>query len=100
MWQASSMTDPTEPDDQTPGSAKNRVREAILATIDEAKDGRTVSPEDVARTVSDKNWNKVIPHVKAEAVRMAKAGEIAIYRKGKPVDPDNFKGVWRVGRPE
>jgi hypothetical protein len=32
-------------------------------------------------------------------VRLAKDGVIAIYRKGKPVDPDTFKGVYRIGLP-
>ena len=30
------------------------------------------------------------------AVEMAKAGEIEILRKGKPVDPDRFRGVYRL----
>jgi hypothetical protein len=28
---------------------------------------------------------------------MAKAGVIVIYRKGRPVDPDDFKGIYRIG---
>jgi hypothetical protein len=40
----------------------------------------------------------VLKDVRAEAVRLHKAGAIAIYRKGKPVeDPDTFKGVYRLG---
>jgi class 3 adenylate cyclase len=36
----------------------------------------------------------------AEAIRLHKAGTIAIYRKGKPVgNPDEFKGVYRLGLP-
>jgi hypothetical protein len=33
------------------------------------------------------------------AVRLAEQGLIAIYRKGKPVDPNGFKGVYRLGLP-
>ena len=33
------------------------------------------------------------------AVRLAVRGEIAIYRKGRPVDPEDFKGVYRLGLP-
>jgi hypothetical protein len=32
-------------------------------------------------------------------VALAQAGRIAIYRKGKPVDPGEFKGVYRLGLP-
>lgn len=79
---------------------KNTVRDAILSLIADADAGRTVSPEDVARAVSATKWNKILVEVRAEAVRLAKAGEIAIYRKGKPVpDPEDFKGVYRLGLP-
>ena len=27
------------------------------------------------------------------------AGRLVIYRKGKPVDPNDFKGVYRLGLP-
>lgn len=93
------MTDATTPNENSSDDGRNPVREAIFEAIKAAEKGRSVSPEDVARRVSEKNWNRVIPHVKAEAIRLAKAGEIAIYRKGKPVDPEEFKGVWRLGKP-
>jgi hypothetical protein len=37
--------------------------------------------------------------VRRTAVRLAHQGRIVIYRKGKPVDPDDFKGVYRLGLP-
>jgi hypothetical protein len=37
--------------------------------------------------------------VRRAAVALALAGRLAIYRKGKPVDPTDFKGVWRMGLP-
>ena len=37
--------------------------------------------------------------VRRVAQNLAREGRIAIYRKGKPVDPDNFKGVIRLGLP-
>jgi hypothetical protein len=33
------------------------------------------------------------------AVRLASEGRIVILRKGKPVDPADFKGVYRLGAP-
>jgi len=32
-------------------------------------------------------------------VDLAQAGRLVIYRKGKPVDPLDFKGVYRLGLP-
>ena len=37
--------------------------------------------------------------VRRAAIRLAKAGKLVIYRKGKPVDPRAFRGVYRLGLP-
>ena len=37
--------------------------------------------------------------VRREAVALADEGRVVIYRKGKPVDPHDFKGVYRIGLP-
>ena len=78
----------------------NAVREVILALTATAGPGKTISAEEAARAVSEKNFQRVLKDVRAEAVRLHKAGTVLIYRKGKPVeDPDAFKGVYRLGRP-
>ena len=78
---------------------KNPVREAILELTTARGVGNTISPEEAAKAVSADRWQKLIPDVRAEAVRLAKDGLISIYRKGRPVDPDTFKGVYRLGLP-
>lgn len=79
---------------------KNPVRDAILALTAARGAGKTIAPEDAAKAVSPENFVRVLKDVRAEAVRLHKAGTIAIYRKGKPVDdPDTFKGVYRLGLP-
>jgi hypothetical protein len=40
-----------------------------------------------------------MPAVRRVAVRLALDGRLVIYRKGKPVDPNDFKGVYRLGLP-
>ena len=77
----------------------NDVRNAILTLIAAREDGRTICPSEAARSVSPDKWRNLMKDVRAEAVRLAKAGEISIYRKGKPVNPTDFKGVYRLGRP-
>ncbi|MEZ5954420.1 MAG: DUF3253 domain-containing protein [Hyphomonas sp.] len=78
----------------------NAVREAILELTAACGPGKTISAEQAARAVSDKNFQRVLKDVRAEAVRLHKAGTVLIYRKGKPVeDPDAFKGVYRLGLP-
>lgn len=76
------------------------VREAILSLTAAKGPGKTIAPEDAAKAVSPDSFVRVLKDVRAEAVRLHKAGLIAIYRKGKPVaDPDTFKGVYRLGLP-
>ncbi len=76
------------------------VREAILALTAARGAGKTITPEDAAKAVSPENFVRVLKDVRAEAIRLHKAGTIAIYRKGKPVEnPDTFKGVYRLGVP-
>ncbi len=61
--------------------------------------GKTICPTEAAKVVSEHKWRSLLPHVRAEAVRLAQDGSIAIYRKGRPVDPDDFRGVYRLGLP-
>jgi hypothetical protein len=37
--------------------------------------------------------------IRRAAVALAHAGRLVIYRKGKPADPDDFRGVYRLGLP-
>ena len=77
----------------------NAVRDAILNLVAERGSGKTICPTDAAKAVSETSWRRLLPHVRAEAIRLAEAGRIAIFRKGKPVDPQDFKGVYRLGLP-
>ena len=44
-------------------------------------------------------WRSHLQEVRRAAVRLAREGRLVIYRKGKPVDPDDFRGVYRLGEP-
>lgn len=75
------------------------VEEAILDLITLRGPGKTICPTEAAKAVSVKNWRKLLPEVRASAVKLAVAEKASIYRKGKPVDPLDFKGVYRIGLP-
>ncbi len=78
----------------------NPVREAILVLAAGRGPGRSICPSEAARALSPANWRKLLPDVRAEAIRLHKAGLIQICRKGRPVeDPDTFRGVYRLGLP-
>lgn len=78
----------------------NPVRDAIIALTAARGPGKTIAPEDAAKAISPEHFVRVLKDVRAEAIRLHKAGTVLIYRKGKPVeDPDTFKGVYRLGLP-
>ncbi len=76
---------------------------AILALIAASKKGRTIDPTEVARAVytgeDPDGWRKRLPSVRQAAIHLARSGQISIYRKGKVIDPNGFKGVYRLGVP-
>ena len=81
----------------------------LLVSQREAKGvGLTICPTQVARaleaTFGESNggsdaWRTWLPLVRRTAVGMAASGDLAIKRKGKPVDPNSFKGIYRLALP-
>ena len=41
-------------------------------------------------------WRRYLNAVRQQSIHLARAGRIEILRKGKPADPNNFKGVYRL----
>ena len=85
------------PDRQDSNADSDMVAAAIFAEI--------ISPEDAAKRIAtergedDLGWRKWLPRVRAVAKGLAREGRLVIYRKGKPADPDDVKGVIRLGLP-
>jgi hypothetical protein len=61
---------------------------------------KTLSAPEIAQAVAaGANWHGLLMPIRRAAVALAQAGRLIIYRNGKPVDPGNFKGVYRLGLP-
>ena len=76
------------------------IEETIQRLLADAGTGKTLGAIDVARALApEADWPALLPKVRRTAVDLALAGRLVIYRKGKPVDPNDFKGVWRMGLP-
>jgi hypothetical protein len=74
----------------------------ILRLLAERGAGKSISPTEVARALAGNHpdhWGPMMTPVRAAAVRLARAGNLVILRKGRPVDPEDFKGVYRLSRP-
>ncbi len=76
------------------------VEAAILELLGKLPAGKSVSPEEVARAADPAGWRRELPKVRPVAVGLARAGKLVILRHGRPADPDDFKGVWRMRLPD
>jgi len=72
----------------------------LLELVAKLAPGKSLSPEAVARVADPENWRRRLGHVRAAAVGLARQGRVEITRHGKPADPDNFKGVYRLRSPK
>ena len=94
------MNAPTDSSDSKP-----TLESVILRLCAEARPGRTICPTDAAQAFAaargedEMGWRSHLQSVRAAAVRLADDGRLVIYRKGKPVDPHDFRGVYRLGAP-
>lgn len=78
------------------------IETTMLAMVAERGADKTVCPSEVARALGGPHpdgWSPLMQPVRRVAVRLAHAGRIAILRKGRAVDPDDFGGIYRLALP-
>ncbi len=78
------------------------AEQAILGLL-ERRAGGSISPVDAARALAgdpqDDSWRRSLAPIRLAVMRLARAGRIDILRKGKPVAPENARGVIRLRTP-
>ncbi|MFN3835624.1 MAG: DUF3253 domain-containing protein [Glycocaulis sp.] len=79
--------------------SKDTIETAILTLVEQRGAGKSICPSEAARAVWPEEWQKRMREVRAVAMGLARKGQISILRKGKPVDPEDFKGVYRLSLP-
>jgi hypothetical protein len=86
-------TNPTDP---------AAIEACLLALVSDRGPQKSICPSEVARALggtSTEQWGPLMQPVRKVAVRLASEGRLVILRKGKPVDPHDFKGVYRLSMP-
>jgi hypothetical protein len=78
----------------------DKIEAVILELLAKLPTGKSISPEEVARAVDPEGWRRQISKVRGTAVGLARRDRLIITRHGKPADPDDFKGVWRMRLPD
>ncbi|MDX5393445.1 MAG: DUF3253 domain-containing protein [Caulobacteraceae bacterium] len=75
------------------------IETVILDLLAPLAPGKSISPEEAARAADPEGWRRTLPKVRAVAIGMARDGRLVITRHGKPADPNQFKGVYRLRLP-
>jgi hypothetical protein len=78
------------------------IETRMLGLVGERGVGKTICPSEVARAMAGDHpdaWGPLMQPVRKVAVALALGGRVVITRKGKPVDPTDFRGVYRIGLP-
>lgn len=80
--------------------SRSTIEETMLSLARGVGPGKTVCPSEVARAIAGKDekvWRLLMAPIRAAAVDLALAGVVEIRRKGRPVDPRDFRGIYRIG---
>jgi hypothetical protein len=81
------------------------IAQSILSLCNAVGPQKTICPTDAAKAFAEQRgeddlaWRHHLTQVRRQAVALAMEGRLVIYRKGKPVDPEDFRGVYRLGVP-
>jgi hypothetical protein len=82
-----------------PQPAADAIAAEILRRTAACGAGRSICPSEVARALSPEDaapWQPLLGPVRQAALALALAGRIEILRKGKPVPPEEVRGVIRL----
>jgi hypothetical protein len=89
----------------TDADSPNNLAATVLTLCVAVGPNRTICPTDAAKAYAEAReegplgWRTHLQEVRRVAVALANEGRLVIYRKGKPVDPNEFRGVYRLGAP-
>jgi hypothetical protein len=89
-------------DDQPARPTSKAIEETLIRLLAERGPGKTLDPAEAARALGGPHpdqWGPLMQPVRRVAVALAEAGRVVILRKGKPADPRDFKGVYRLTVP-
>jgi hypothetical protein len=89
------MDSKTPPDRET-------ITAALLRLLAERGPDKTLDPAEVARDLGGphpEGWGPLLQPLRRVVLDLAAAGRVVILRKGKPVEPADLKGVYRLRMP-
>jgi hypothetical protein len=79
------------------------IEATILAAVQARGAGKSICPSEVARALAgpdEKAWRLLMHPIREAAKRLSAQGRVAILRKGRPIAPEQVRGVIRLALPE
>ena len=77
------------------GPSPDALRAEILRQVTERGADKSICPSEVARAYGE-NWQRLMTPVRDAAKILSRDGLVDILRKGRPIAPDDVKGVIRL----
>lgn len=74
------------------------ARAAILALLEQRRQGATICPSEAARALAGADFQAQMPVVRDAARALARDGEIEVTQRGRVVDLDRARGPVRLRR--
>lgn len=81
------------------GTPDEALEAAILRLSEERGPDKSICPSEAARAAAAEiggEWRGLLGAVRRAAVKLAKEDRVVILRKGRRVDPDAFRGIYRI----
>lgn len=78
------------------------IEATILRLCGERGAGKSICPSEVARAIAGPDetvWRLLMHPVREVAFRLARDGRIQVLRKGRPIAPEQARGVVRLALP-
>jgi hypothetical protein len=75
------------------------IEETIAALLSQVREGESISPNDVAKLLNPEGWRRELPKIRAVIVGMARQGRLEMLRKGRPTEPEEVRGIYRIRKP-
>ena len=90
---------PMSSSDSSEAPTAPSLETALLAALGRVS-GKTLSAPELAQLIAtETDWHTLLVPIRRTAIKLALDGRLVIYRKGKPADPNDFRGVYRLGLP-
>lgn len=88
------------PEVRPPAPGATTIEAMILSLVTARGREKSICPSEVARALTpgalQEGWQSLMTPIRQAASRLSRAGQIDILRKGRPVPPEDMRGVIRL----